>query len=148
MRFIFKNKQVEYGTITGGKLAYKLHQYLLRNSIHRRSIRLLIRLRHIVQGSGLAHHIILPQILQYRIHHYTFHPSPQRTLSPPRELIERVEELQETVMHQILCSFPVTGVTQTYAEHPPRILFVQFFAGKVVALPATFCQYLFFHPLF
>ena len=44
-------------------------------------------------------------------------------------------------MHQVLSSIPVTGIAEAHAEHTPGIMLIQFLAGSIVALPASFCQY-------
>ena len=59
MRFIFKNKQVEYSAVTCRKLTDELHQHLLRNSVHCCGIRFFVCLRRVIQSSRLAHHIVL-----------------------------------------------------------------------------------------
>ena len=145
MRFIFKYIQVEYGAITNRQFTDKLHQHLLRNSIHCRSIRFFVRFGYVIQSFRLIYYIILAQVLQRRIHHNTLHPRPQGTITPPSEFIKRIEKFQETVVHQVFCRFTVARITEAHAEHSPSIALVQFFPGKVIPLPASSCQFLFFH---
>ena len=145
MRFIFKYIQVEYGAITNRQFTDKLHQHLLRNSIHCRSIRFFVRFGYVIQSFRLVYYIILAQVLQRRIHHNTLHPRPQGSITSPSEFIKRIEELQETIVHEVFCCITVTRIAKTHAEHPPCIALVQLLPGKVVALPAPSCQFLFFH---
>ena len=75
-----------------------------------------------------------------RIHHYTLHPCSQRAFTPPGKLVEGVENLQETVVYQVLCHVPVSGITKTDTKHAPCVLLIKFFAGTIISLPATFRQ--------